>query len=48
MNKKYVVLFRSSRLQMFFKIAVLKIFVKFTGKHLCHSLFLMKSQASGL
>ena len=31
--------FRSSCLQMFFKIGVLKIFAKFTGKHLCRSLF---------
>ena len=31
---------RSSRLQMFFKIGVLKSFSNFTGKHLCWSLFL--------
>ena len=31
---------RSSRLQMFHKIDVLKDFAKFTGKHLCRSLFL--------
>ena len=31
--------FRSSRSQMFFKIGVLKIFVIFTGKRLCWSLF---------
>ena len=30
---------RSSRLQMFFKIVVLKSFANFTGKHLCWSLF---------
>ena len=33
---------RSSRLQMFFKIGVLKSFANFTGKHLCWSLFLKK------
>ena len=32
---------RSSRLQMFFKIDVVKNFVKFTGKHLCWSLYLI-------
>ena len=36
---------RSSRLQMFFKIGVLKNFAIFTGKHLCWSLFLIKWQA---
>ena len=30
---------RRSRLQMFFKIGVLKYFAIFTGKHLCWSLF---------
>ena len=35
---------KSSRSQMFFKIGVLKIFVKFTGKHLCWRLFLVKLQ----
>ena len=30
---------KSSRLQMFFKIGVLKSFANFTGKHLCWSLF---------
>ena len=30
---------RSSRSQMFFKIGFLKNFAKFTGKHLCQSLF---------
>ena len=34
--------FRSSRLQIFFKIDVFKIFI---GKHLCWSLFLIKLQA---
>ena len=37
--------FRSSRLQMFFKIGRLKYFANFTGKHLCWSLFSIKSQA---
>ena len=39
--------FRSSRLQMFFKKAVLENFETFTGKHLCWSLFLVKMQAGG-
>ena len=39
---------RSSRLQMFFKIGVLKSFANFTGKHLCWSLFLKNLQAEGL
>ena len=30
---------------MFFKIGVLKIFVNFTGKHLCWNFFLIKLQA---
>ena len=34
--------FRSSRLQIFFKIGVLKNFANFTGKHMCWSLFLKK------
>ena len=33
---------RSSRLQMFFKIGVLKNFANFTESHLCRSLFLNK------
>ena len=36
---------RSSRLQMIFKIDVLKDFAIFTGKHLCWSLFLIMLQA---
>ena len=36
---------RSSRLQMFFKIGVLKNFANFRGKHLCWSVFLRKVQA---
>ena len=35
---------RSSRLQMIFKIDVLKDFAIFTGKHLCWSLFLIMLQ----
>ena len=37
----------SSRLQMSFETDLLKNFAKFTGKHLCWSLFLIKLQASG-
>ena len=33
---------RGSRLQIFFKIGVLKNFADFTGKHRCWSLFLIK------
>ena len=36
---------RSSHLQMFFKIGILKNFAIFPGKHLCWSLFLIKLQA---
>ena len=39
---------RSSRLQMIFKVDVLKYFAIFTGKYLCWSLFLITLQASGL
>ena len=39
---------RSSRLQMFFKIGVLKSFANFTGKHLCWSLFLKNLKTEGL
>ena len=35
-------MYKSSRLQLFFKIGVLKNFAIFTGKHLCWSLFLIK------
>ena len=37
--------YRSRRSEMFFKIAVLKKFAIFTGKHLCWSLFLIKQQS---
>ena len=36
--------FRSTRLQVFFKIPVLKNFSYFTGKHMCRNLFLIKLQ----
>ena len=42
-EKFFAVYFRSSRSQMFFKIGVLKTFAKFTVKHLCWSLFLIKN-----
>ena len=41
----YRVKVRNSRSQVFFRIGVLKNFAIFTGRHLCWSLFLMKSQA---
>ena len=41
-------IFRSSHLQMLFKIGALKSFPNFTGKHLCWSLFLKNLQAEGL
>ena len=37
-----VIIFRSSRSQIFFKIDVLKISASFIGKQLCWSLFLIK------
>ena len=39
---------RNSGLQMFFKIAVLKNFAVFRGKHLCWSLFLINFRPLGL
>ena len=39
---------RSSRLQMLFKIGVVKSFANFTGKHLCWSHFLKNLQAEDL
>ena len=39
---------RSSLLQMFFKIDVLRSFTNFTGKHLCWSLFSKNLQAGDL
>ena len=38
---------RSSRPEVFCEKGVLRNFAKFTGKHLCQGLFLMKLQASG-
>ena len=43
-GKTYCLKSRSSRLQVFFEIGVLKIFVNITGKYLCWSLFLIKFQ----
>ena len=44
-----VTFYKSIRLeQMFYKKGVLKNLSKFTGKHLCWSLFLIKLQASGV
>ena len=40
-------LLRSSRPDVFCKKGILRNFAKFTGKHLCQSLFLIKLQASG-
>ena len=37
--------YRSSRQEVFYKKSVLRNFAKFTGKHLCQSLFLIKLQA---
>ena len=37
-------LYKRSRWQMFFKLAILKIFPIFTGKNLCWSLFLIQLQ----
>ena len=47
MNNFYKNIFRSSRLQMFFKIDALKSFGNFTGKHLSWSLFLKNLLAEG-
>ena len=38
----YSLCFRSSRPEVFCKIAVLRNFAKFTGKHLCQGLFVNK------
>ena len=42
--KRFIFWARSSRSQMIFKIAVLKNFAIFTGKHFCWILFLIKLQ----
>ena len=46
-SKKYsfVIIFRSSCMQMFFKTGVIRNFAIFTGKHPSWSLFLIKLQA---
>ena len=41
-NSSLEVLFRSSHPEVFCKKGILRSFTKFTGKHLCHSLFLNK------
>ena len=40
-NSQYLLIDRSSRLQMFFEIVVVRKSANFTGKHLCWSLFLI-------
>ena len=42
----FAIIFWSSRTQMFFKTGAIRNFAKFTRKHLCWSLFLIKLQAS--
>ena len=44
-NEEFVTV-RSSRPEVFCEKGVLRNFAKFTGKHLCQSLFLIKLQAS--
>ena len=39
---KYTVVYRSGGPEVFYKIGALKNFAKFTGKHLCQSLFFYK------
>ena len=45
---RFICSHRSSRPEVFCKKGVPKNFAKFTGKHLCRSLFLTKLQALGL
>ena len=45
LEKNKVRIFRSSHQSCYIEKSVLKIFAKFTGKHLCQSLFLIKLQA---
>ena len=42
-TSRKLLMFRSSRSQMFLKISVLKNFANLTGKHLCWSLFLIQT-----
>ena len=44
LNRLWANILRSSRLEMFFKIGVLKNFAMFTGNHLCWNFFLIKLQ----
>ena len=44
-TSRKLLVFRSSRSQMFLKIGVLKNLANFTGTHLCWSLFLIKLQS---
>ena len=46
-KKRYSTNFRSSRSEVFCKNGVLKYFTKFTGKHLCWSLFFKNSRPEG-
>ena len=47
-NFRFVTWLGSSRQEVFSEKGVLRNFTKFTGKHLCRSLFLIKLQISGL
>ena len=47
-NFQFVLNFKSSCFQVFCKIGVRKCFTKFTGKHLCQSVFLVKLQVRNL
>ena len=47
-KKKLVWNFRSSRLEAFYRKGVLRNFAKFTGKHLCQSLFFNKAASPRL
>ena len=42
----FIIIFRSSHMQMFFKTGIIRDFAIFIGKHLCWSLFLIKLQGS--
>ena len=47
-NNEPLNIFRSSRQEVFYKKDVLKVLVKFSGKHPCRSLFLINTQADNL